>query len=405
MNPKLQKFLPLIVLVLGVVIAVVMVRSRPRIERRPPEALAPLVRVKEVTGQVHRYVVKAQGTVVPRTESALVSEVRGKVIWISPSFSVGSFFKEDELLLRIDPTDYKAAVTQAAANLAAAKVQLAMEEEEARVARAEYSDLGQGEVSPLALREPQLEQARAQVAAAEASLARARRDLQRTEIRAPYAGRIRSKQVDRGQYVNPGVVLATIFSVDRAEVRLPMTLEDLSYLNIPLDYTGAIRAQRDPGRLPAVLLSAKIGARRATWDGRIVRVEGEIDPKSRMIHVIAGVDDPYGRNTTEKIVPLTAGLFVDAEILGNEMEHVYVLPRSVLRSDDTLLIVDADHRLHLRRVTVLRKGREDIVVGEGLHDGERVCLSTLDTVTEGMKVRIFQEEKESNGGPTGEVLQ
>ncbi len=405
MNPRLRKFLPLIVLALSVLLAVAMVKSRSKPRRQSPAALPPLVRVLEVTGQPHRYIVRAQGTVTPRTESALVSEVSGRIIWISPSFSVGSFFEKGDPLLKIDPTDYEAAVTQAAASVAAAKVQLSMEEEEAQVAREEYSDLKPGEVSALALRTPQLQQAKAQLAAAEAALARARRDLQRTRIRAPYAGRIRSKQADLGQYVNPGVVVATIFAVDRAEVRLPMTLQDLSYLDLPLDYEEALQAQENPQDLPAVRLSATIGSHRVSWNGRILRVEGEIDPKTRMIHVIAGVDDPYGRHHEGRIVPLTAGLFVDAEIQGDRTDHAFVLPRGVLRSEDTVLVVDADDRLHLRKVGVLRKGRDEIVVGEGLKDGDRVCLSALDVVTEGMKVRVFGEENGATKQPTGEVLQ
>ena len=415
MNPKLKKLLsrrsilwkilPLIVLILGGAAAFVMVKNRPHTERRSPRPMTPLVRVMEVSGKEHRYSVKAQGTVVPRTESALVSEVRGEVIWISPSYGAGSFFEKDEMLLQIDPTDYEAAVTQAAATVASAKVQLALEEEETQVAREEYSDLAEGEASPLALREPQLQQAHAQLEAAQANLARTRRDLERTEIRAPYAGRIRMKNVDLGQYVNAGTILATIFAVDRAEVRLPMTMADLTYLDIPLGYAASIQAQKNPQQMPAVLLSAKIGSHRIEWEGRIVRVEGEIDPKSRMIHVVAGVDDPYGRKTSQNMVPLTAGLFVDAEIFGRRVDHVYLLPRSVLRNENTLLVIDDENHLHIREVSVLRKGRQNIVVGEGLSDGERVCLSPLDTVTEGMKVRVYGASDDSGEVPTGEVLQ
>jgi RND family efflux transporter MFP subunit len=397
MNSRVLKILPIVVLVLGALMAVIMVKSRPATVRRAPETAAPLVRTLSVERVPHRFVVTTHGTVVPRTESSLVSEVRGQVLWISPSFADGAFFEEGEELLRIDPTDYEAAVTQAASTVAQSELRLAQEQEEAEVAREEYSQLAMGEATPLALREPQLAQARASLKAAEAALAQARRNLDRTHIRAPYAGRVRGTNVDRGQFVNAGTVLGEIFAVDRAEVRLPLAPDELEYLDIPLDYTGALLAQSNPELMPQVVLHATYGGRSHRWEGRVVRIEGEVDAATRMVHVVAAVDDPYGRESETAVVPLVAGLFVEAEILGREVDGVVLLPRSALQRDERLIIVDDDDRLQMRDVEILRRDREEIVVGDGLAEGERVCLSQLDTVTEGMKVRIYETPQQSEG--------
>jgi RND family efflux transporter MFP subunit len=401
MNNRILKILPLIVLLVGASIAVAMIKSRPETVRRAPEALAPLVRTITVERVPHRFQVTTQGTVVPRTESALVSEVRGEVMWISDAFAAGAFFEPGETLLRIDPIDYEAAVTQAASTVAEAELRVAREEEEAVIAREEYADLGMGEPTPLALREPQLAQARAALAAAQAAKAQAERDLDRTRIRAPFAGRVRSKNADRGQFVNAGTMLGMIFAVDRAEVRLPLAPDELAYLEIPMSYQGALEAQRNPENMPSVVLHARYGGVERTWEGRIERIEGEVDPATRMVYVVAAVDDPYGRQAEGPVAPLVSGLFVEADITGRAIDDVILLPRGALQRDDRLLIVDDDCRLRFREVEILRRSRERIVVGAGLEPGERVCMSQLDAVTDGMRVRVYGDlqEPEEVAGP------
>jgi RND family efflux transporter MFP subunit len=350
MNSRTLKILPIVVLIVGSAAAVAMIKSRPETVRQTPETPAPLVRTLTVERVAHRFQVTTQGTVVPRTESALVSELRGEIVWLSDAFAPGAFFEPGETLLRIDPTDYEAAVTQAASTVAETELRLAQEEEEAAVAREEYAQLEMGEPTPLALREPQLAQARAALAAAQAALAQAERDLDRTHIRAPFAGRVRSKSVDRGQYLNAGTMLGVIFAVDRAEVRLPLAPDELAFLEIPMSYQGALEAQRNPGQMPSVVLHASYGGIKRSWEGRIERIEGEVDPDTRMVYVVAAVDDPYGREAEGPVAPLVSGLFVKADITGRAIDDVILLPRSALQRDDRLLIVDDEDRLRFREV-------------------------------------------------------
>ncbi len=390
---KLKILLPIVILALGLIITVAMVKSRSPVAIQPPQDYTPLVRVMNVSPSTFQLVVKAHGTVHPRTETALVSEVAGRVLEVSRSFAAGGFFSRGDVLVRIDPRDYELAVVTARSQVAKARVLLGTEEAQAEVARKEWEVLGEGDPSPLATRELQLQEARATLASAEATLERAKRDLERTRITAPFDGRVRSKLVDIGQYVAPGTPIGHVFAVDYAEVSLPIPDSDLAFLDIPINFDGGNEGEAGP----RVLLSADFAGERRQWWGRVVRVEGEIDPVSRTVTVVAQVDDPYGLKNGPNPDPLAVGLFVDAEIYGREVADAIVLPRSALRGADEVLVLDEESRLRFRKVAVLRKDRSEVIITGGVEPNEEVCVSLLEAVTDGMKVRassVNQVDKE-----------
>lgn len=383
----LKIVLPITVLVAGVITALLLDWFHPEVEMKPPEALIPLVRVLEVQKEDLQLTVHTQGTVQPRTEMSLVPEVSGRVIQISPDLVPGGFYDEGEILLSLDPLDYELARVRARGELAQAKLRLAEEEAEAAVARKEWDDLGQGEASPLTLREPQLAEARARLESARAALRQAERDLERTKIRAPFTGRVRDEQVDVGQFLNRGSTVATLYAIDYAEIRLPLPDEELAFLELPLGY----EARRNGKAGPPVILKARFAGQEHFWRGTVVRTEGEIDPRSRMVHAVARVEDPYGRDGDTGNTPLAAGMFVEAEILGRSVNGVVVLPRAALRGRDRVLVVRDGDRLHFHTVDVMRAERERVIVRGGLEDGDLVCLSQLDAVVDGMKVRTVEK--------------
>ena len=380
---------PLAVLLAGIAAAGLLVRMRAAPARRPPEVLPPLVRVVPVERQTVRLRVHTNGTVIPRTESTLTAEVAGRIVSVSPRFVDGGFFEQGELLLEIDPADYREAVAAARARVAEAELRLAQERAAADVARREWRELGRERGSPLALRELQVAQAQAALEAARAAAERAERDLARTRIVAPYAGRVRQKLVDLGQFVGRGVALARVYAVDRAEVHLPVSSRELAWFDAPL----ARRGDAPRGRGPAVTLTARIAGREHQWTGRITRTIGEIDPRSRVITVVAEVTDPYGRGGPAGRPPLAVGTFVDAAIEGHVVGHAFVVPSEAFFDDDTVLVVDDDLRLRFRDVSVVKENRDDVVVSGGLEDGMRVLVTPLDAVTEGMRVRIAGPER------------
>ncbi len=383
---RLSKFLPILILLVATAGGAALVLTRPKPEIRKPEAVLSVVDVHTVELTDHQFTVTSQGTVSPRTQSVLVPEVVGRVIEVSPAFAPGGFFEAGEWLLRIDPHDYHQALVGAQSVQAQARLRLMQVEAEAELAREEWQALGRGEANPLTLFEPQLAEAKAALAAAVAGVEQAQTNVQRTEIRAPYAGRVQTKQVDLGQVVAPGTPLATIYAVDLAEVRLPLPDDELAFVDLPLGYRG----ESDSNRGPETILRAEFAGGVHEWSGRIVRTEGMIDPISRMIHTVVQVKDPYGRSKPGR-PPLAVGMFVEAEIVGKRVANVAVIPRAALRPDGRVLIVDAESRLRFREIEILRAMKETIVVEAGLAEGDRVCMTALGAVIDGTKVAVLEE--------------
>ncbi len=394
MNRTLKVGLPFIIILIGVIIAVFMIRSRPKIEKKAVSFPAPLVRSSLIHLQNHQLRVKSQGTVSPRTESELVSQVSGQVVEVAAQFAPGGFFQKGDILVKVDPRDYEFSLSRLKAQVAQAKLRLAQEEGEASIARQEWERLGkeEEEPDPLVLRIPQLAEARASYEAAQAALNQAELNLQRTRIIAPFDGRVRVKKVDVGQYVIPGAPLATIYAVDYAEVRLPVPDNEIGYLDCCLDY----RSQNPVALDIDVILTAGYAGDVFQWKGKIVRVEGEIDPLSHMITLVARVKDPYGRDLQSDRPPLAVGMFVEAEILGRLVENVAILPRRALRGTDKILIIDEEDRLHFRSVEVLRADFDTVIINSGLTEGERICISPLEAVVDGMKVRVVDETSQNS---------
>lgn len=388
----LKVLIPLMIVAAGVYAAWRMIETRPAVETAVPEKIVPLVRVVEVQPENIRLSIHSQGTVTARTVTELIPEVSGKVIDASDSLAAGGFFEKDEVLLQIDDKDYLLAWERAKAEWAQADLRLKQEEAEAEVAKREWADLGDEETtSALVLREPQVAQARAALAAAEAAMEQAERDVGRTQIQAPFDGRVRQESVDVGQYVSRGASLAQLYSVDIAEVRLPLSNEDLAYVNIPLSF----RDEEETGAGgPEVLLKALWAGREYVWKGEIVRTEGEIDPNTRMIYAVAQVEDPYAHGDDPSRPPLAVGMFVEAEILGKRKPGVVVLPRAAIRESATVFVIDEDNKLRFRPVEIFRQERERVLVESGLKEGELVCISPMETVVDGMEVQVSRPEAE-----------
>ena len=325
----------------------------------------------------------SQGSVRPRTETVLVAEVPGKIVRISPDFVAGGFFRTGDVLLQIDPSDYEAALKGAQANLASRQAQYADQKARSEQALKDWKNLGkQGEPSDLTLRKPQLAEALAGVQSAEANLQKAERDLARTRITLPYDGLVRAKQVDVGQYVGPGTTLGVTFSVATAEIRLPLSSTDLAFLNLP-----SATSIEDDSR-PNVKLTAEGSGFTGQWEAEIIRTEGVIDENSRVIYAVAEVVDPYGVLGESEQAELKMGTFVRAEIEGRRADNVFVLPRSVLRADNTVLVANGDNKLEIRPVQVFRAEPQTVYVSSGIEPGDRVIATAIDAPIPGMQLTI-----------------
>jgi len=351
-------------------------------KRKPPEVRTHVQAIR-LEPQDFPVIVRSQGTVRPRTESTLVSQVAGEITEISKNLREGGFFEANDALLQIDRVDYETAVIMAQASIARAEVTLAEEDARAQQALTEWKKLGgEGEPSPLVLRVPQKKEAEASLRSAKAQLEQAKRDLQRTEITAPYAGRVLQKMADIGQVVSRGAVLARIYAIDYAEIDLPIKGQDLHFLQLPEVYRG----EKTPaGQNLEVTLTTTAGNRSYQYAGKVVRSSGAVDQRSRQLSLVAQVTDPYAR-TAEGRPPLKVGMFATAEIKGAVLKNKIVIPRIALREGRDVLLIDAQNKLVRTPVDVLWGGPEQVVIANGLQPGALLCITPVTYAVTGAPV-------------------
>ncbi|MGB0580441.1 MAG: efflux RND transporter periplasmic adaptor subunit [Limisphaerales bacterium] len=388
---KIFRFLiPLVIIFASLLVAKRWVDNKPEAKRWASPPATTFVDATRVSSGDYQVIIRSQGTVKARTESTLIPEIAGVVTKVSPSFLDGGFFEEGELLLQIDPSNYETALTVAQASFTDAESTFEEEKALADQALADWKRLGRtNAANPLTLRKPQLAKAQAALGSAQARVTEAERNLKRTTIHAPYAGRILTKRVDIGQYVSPGTVLANIYAVDFAEIRLPLSNRQLAHVDVPEVFRGVGTV----GQGPKVELRADIGGETVKWEGSIVRSEGAVDTRSRQQFVIAQVDNPYARRGPDQ-PPLKVGMFVEASIIGTKLDNVFVIPRSALRPNDEVLTVDDENRLHRKQVGIVWRDKENVIVNQGLEAGTVLCQTSLPFAAENALVvpRIDGEE-------------
>jgi RND family efflux transporter MFP subunit len=364
-------FWALLVLVAGAALSygLLVGKSGPEPQELPAVA-APMVDVVVVRAAARGLEVETQGTVRPRREIKLVTQVGGRVEAVDPGFAVGGFFAAGDELVKLEEVDYQFAIARAESQVAAARQRVAEEEGRALQAKREWRDLGSEQGNALFLRKPQLAAAEAALGASEADLAAARLDLERTSLKAPFNGRVSEKMVDLGQFVAPGAAIAGLYATDVVEVRLPLTNRQVALLDLPLNYEDDSTPKASGAE---VVLRARFADRIWEWQGKVVRTDASIDVDNRMVYAVVEVHKPFARDPGSDRPPLAPGLFVSATIGGKELDQVSLLPRSALRSDASVMIVDAQQLAQSRAVKVLQSNSEEVWV-QGLQGGERVIV-------------------------------
>jgi len=331
------------------------------------------------------FTVASQGNVSPHTETTLVSEISSTVVEVSPKYVAGGFFKQGEVMLKLNPSDYEVAVQQSRANLLTMKARLAQEQAQAEQAKKEWDMSGRprSAAPSIALRTPYLEEAKANVLSAEADLKKAERKLSLTVIRAPYDAMIKEKLVDIGQYVSTGTQLARTFAVDFAEVRLPLTDQDIAFLNLPVTTTADIQGIQGP----LVELTGIIGGSEYRWTAHIVRTEGVIDQRTRVHYAVARVADPYALNDHDERPPLAMGSFVKARIQGTLMKDVIAVPLQAIRGMDQVLIKDENSKLRIHQVKIIRTDDKFAYVRDAELENKAAIMTAVYNPIDGMQVR------------------
>lgn len=369
---------PVAVLAGGVLLVVLLMVTGPRPPEKNGGAHPPAVQFAVAHARPTTIAINVQGEAVPRFEATLAAQVAGRVVWVSPKFAEGGAFTEGETLARIDGADYQLAVVRARSQVAQAEEGLAREEAESELARQDWQALGRGTPPPLAVREPQLAQARAALAAAQAALRSAELDLARTSVRAPFTGRVRERRANVGDYVGPGSPLAVMFSTDTMEIRVPLTDADLASMQIPLGFNASVT---NPG--PAAHVSNVAGGRIMTWEGRLVRTGASVDPRTRLVYGTVEVRDPFA---SRHATPLAPGMYVSARLEGSSRETLVAAPRSALKRNEYVYVVTAENTIDIRQVRPAQTTADEVLFREGVADGERVVVSHLASPPQGMAV-------------------
>ena len=393
---KLSKTgLGIIILVGALLGAKLLIQFKPEAAKEGREIVKPVVEVLVLKPVAYKVILPSQGIIEPITQTMASAEVAGRIIWVSDKFEAGERFtvgvtpETSDVLLRIDPTDYEAALAQAQANEAEAELTLATELARQSQSKRDWDKLkSTGAPTALVLREPQVKSARSHLAAAKSAVAKAQADLARTELRAPYNGRIRSTATDLGSFAAPGSPLAELYRTDILEIRLPLSLDDYAFID---SFEGGERTLR-------VDLKVEIAGRSYDWSAEIVRTEGQVDRASRSVYVVARIktaelSEKFDNTEIDLLAP---GLFVKAQIHGRTFDSVFLVPRKAFYTPDNVVLIDESNRLRLRKVNILRNDGKYVLVqvGAGLEPGERVCQTALDTIIEGMEVEIQEAEAE-----------
>ncbi len=378
MARKKQIIVPIVILAAGVLAFVGFSAMK-----KPPEEKAkidntPIVAVSPVTVDSMQLSVQSYGIVTPKYETLIVAQVGGQIVELSDTFLRGGFVEKGQLLAQIDPSDYEAALIDAQATLASSLASLETERARSKVAEEEWKKITNTSPTELSLRKPQLAQELAHVKAAEAKILRAKRNLERTEIRAPYDAMIESRNIGLGSFVNIGSEIGKVLGTATAEVRLPVADNQLQFL----------KAQ---GNNSQVELLGTFSGKETMWQAKIARNEGVIDNKSRMSYLVAEITDPYGR--INKKIPLRFGSYVNANIIGVDVAKASVIP-NYLVTNGRVAILDDESKLRYVNIDIIRQDGANVIVSSGLSAGDRLITSALDYPIDGMALSLPKDKLE-----------
>ena len=370
---------PLLIVAVAAAIFVLLVSNQPALKTTVKEPVPVAVQAMDINLETMQLSVTSEGNVQPRVETKLVAQVAGEVIDVSSSLVAGGDFTEGDVLLKLDPRDYEIALARSEALLSRSEAEQRFASEETDRTRSLYGE-ELTSIAELQSAERLLAVSGAVLDDARAAVKRARLDLERTVLIAPFNGRIRAENVDIGQFLSKGAMIATLYDTDRLQVRLPLADSQLAFLNPSYAKTGL--ADEDPAD---VSLTAEYAGGEQSWSAKLLRTEGDISTKSRFLHVMVEVTETVNSNG----VRLPVGLFVGAAIQGRKVDDLVSIPLTALRPDNSVMVIDDDDRLRFRDVTVFKLSDSDVLISEGLASGERISISPLQFVVEGMPVTVI----------------
>ncbi len=373
MNIKKNVILPLIIIIAGVAVFQLLHVTKPEPEKKESTARPLSLFVAPARAADKILNVTVTGEVRARSEIDLVAQVSGRIVYMSDQFSEGGQIGPDQVLIKIDDRDYKVAVAGAEARVAAAEVTLEQALADADVAEKQLR--GFKNPSPLALKKPQVGQARAALKAAQAELQRAQLDLERTNLSVPFEGRVKTRRAGLGQFVTPGTSLGKVFATDQVEVRLSLTDKQLHSLGKPMGYIS-----QNPEDAPNVLFTNSIAGEQHHWKGYLKSIDAAVDNSTRTIYALAVLDNPYQQ---DQEIPMAVGMYVEAQISGRNVSQATLISAAGLRAGNIVYTVE-NGLLRKHEVKVGYQDNDFALIEEGVLPGQDVVVSPIRNPIDGM---------------------
>ena len=371
----MKKYIGIIIISVSIIVATILINSRSIAVAEEKKEEVPYVKTMMILPRTVEASISSQGIVQPESQLTLLSELNSRVEWLSSKMEAGSSFKQGDTLIILDKRDYELALITAESQVLNAEVNLEREQAESELAKKEWNRVGAGSGSDLALRKPQMAQAKATYAAAKARLEQAKRNLGRTIFIAPFNGRVRTSNIELGTTVFPGTSIGNIYATGAYEIRLPVADQDVPFIG--LEFNG--QKIEESSRLDVIIMQGE-----NKWAAKVIRTEAEIDPVTKMMAVVAKVNN---LNKKTFRTPLAVGQFVQAKISGIEIQNISVLPRLSVRNE-SVWIVDNQMLMQNRLVEVIRNEDEFALIREGFEPGDRLLTSRVSSLVNGLKVTL-----------------
>ncbi len=372
----------LVILLIAVSLSFYLISTPPQAERVKPQIKVPLVETVIPSFGEHSVTVQAMGRVVAAQQIELMARVSGEVIKVSSSLVPGGMFKKNDEILKIDPTDYELLVQQRKSDLIRAEYELALEMGRQQIAKQDYALLGEkleGEELSLVLRQPHLEMAKANTAAAESSLAQAQLNLRRTQIKAPFNALVQGKKVSVGSQVTTATPLATLVDTDTYWVEVAIPMDQLKWINIGEDVRIKHESAWGEG---------------AFRQGIVQSVKPMIGQEDHMAQVVVAIKDPMALKAVNKNLPkLMVGAFVRVEIMGKILTDVLHIPEPSLHEGSLIWVITENNELDIRTADIRWRESGVVYISDRLEAGERLIVSDLAAPVQGMKLRSESDAK------------
>lgn len=394
----MKYYIVLFIVLLSIVAAVGLYKTRPQTKKSPPERPVPLVKTVEINPGSQEVFVEAYGTVVPAKRITLQSEVEGRIIDQNPELTPGGLLNEGDVVILIDPSDYELSVQEHRTELEEALVELDLEQGRQVIARREWNLLEQEPGSSdagksLALREPQLKRVQAKISKAMSRLAAAELALRRTTIRAAFNAIVLEKFTDKGQLVSKQTPIATLVGTDQFWVRVSVPVAAIHRVSFDRNHGSS-------GSTAQIIFEPASGST-LVRTGIIHRVMGDLDPEGRMARLLVVIDDPLNLSQIAQTIRepkkkgeysrVLLGSYVKVLISAGTVNNVYPVPRQALREGDVIWVTDRDNALKILPVNIVWRRKDDVLVTADLSDGDRLITSRLQSPLPGMKLQNAQE--------------